>query len=957
MANTYGEVSDAVKAEIAGAKPVAVPEINKNTNTNGNQSEAKPPPKEEGPKESSFRDEGSNLRAVTLDQDIRDLIANKLFHRVDALTNGSTKENQPRSTIERALGTHGESLIKKLEGGEALTRDEIALAWYAIRDEMILKAGAGGKIITETITPEKRAWLKNIPVLKLFHGEKQVDTTLATGDHRLGNDLTKDQAIHDSELTELNNLRIDMEQSFFPGGIEDPLWGRDFASSAPFALGEGKTGHKMLDRIVENTKDIMARKHEGKPFDQLWRENPTAALEVMHEATQIGYTEFASQSALEILKNEGPAKTIQEQGSTIEAHATKLATDKKADDITKLTGEQETTKTAHDTVKTEHDTFVKDLKDTEEQIKKAEVAVIRTTQNETNLKPRYESALTVAQYNTARAIDALNDPSNTPMREIVDKAGKRYVPNEQYDKCLATLAGCQAKEQEAQDRLNKLSDDKILAQTALDEAKLRKIDIESAPGFTIKKTALEAELKAKKDKFDKATKELKKKQDEATDPEKVKASKEKAGALRTWKKVGENYSRIMELRFNQKDARFDEYTLDKLASVKLTSSGELEGAEKIREHIFKVIQGGEYDATLARKMLSDEAIAKAIVAIYKVNIDTIQDGQSLQNLFDDISNNKNRLDRASPTRKKTIQTEIHRLEGVALQRVLPNLTQSKFLAGDLLNFMVTQGINSATNGEAFLEIDDNFTRPRSGVERQTENLAPSDGRTEIDITNRQFLWEGTVDNYNPFGIAPSARPLDMRVRQTLTRNQDAVVIETRSTPQFIQSLPDVYGGTVPDSLKFFYDKNGRKRTDENWMRTRPEWVRLGEEKDPSVDQILTFLDVEVPDISDRITSSTVDSVLRLTPVERKTLLAGIPATIDIAGYSLRFNNDGNFYMNDPVIGREVELGQFYKGLSDEYMQNNNLQPLSDADRETLGDIVKLVQTTLGREILKAQQKR
>lgn len=956
MANTNGEVSDALKAEIAGAKPVAVARVNKDAKTNGAPAEAKPPPKEEGPKESSFRDEGSNLRAVTLDQDIRDLIANKLFHRVDALTNGSTKENQPRSTIERALGTHGESLIKKLEGGEALTRDEIALAWFAIRDEMILKAGAGGQIITDSTTPEQNAWTRNIPAIgRLFYREKQVNTALATGDHRLGSGLAADQAIHDTELTDLNNLRITIEESFFPGGIKDPMWDRDFGSSAPFTLAEAKTGHKMLDRVVENTKAIMAKKYEGQELGQLWREHPTAALEVMHEATQIGYTEFASQSALEILKNEGPAKKIGTLGATIEAHATKLATDKKADDITKLTGEQTTTQAAYETVKTEHDTFVKDLKDTEEQIKKAEVTVKRTTGNEATLKPRYTADLAVAQNDTAAARDVFKDPNLKPTRP--GKSPGTHVANEQYDRYRATLKECQTKEQEAQDRLNKLSDDKIFAKIALKEATQKKTDIESAPDFATKKTTLEAELKDKKDKFDKATKDLKDKQDEATDPEKVKATKEKAEALRTWKKVGENYSAIMEARFNQKDPRFDEFTLDKLASIGLTKDGELEGAEKIREHIFRITQGGEYDATVARNMLSDEAIAKAIVFIYKTNVDVVQDGDSLQGLFDKISTEKGRLDTALPADREAIQAGIHSLEGVALQRVLPELTQSKFMAGDLLNFVVTQGLNAASNGEAFLEIDDSFTRSRPVVERQTEHLAPSDGRTEINVEDRQFTWEGSVDSYNPFGIAPSARPLDMRVRQTLTRNQDAVVIETRSTPQFIQSLPDVYGGTVPDSLKFFYDKNGRKRTDENWMRTRPEWVRLGEEKDPSVDQILTFLDVEVPDISDRITSSTVDSVLRLTPVERKTLLAGIPATIDIAGYSLRFNNDGNFYMNDPVIGREVELGQFYKGLSDEYMQNNNLQPLSDADRETLGDIVKLVQTTLGREILKAQQKR
>lgn len=197
-------------------------------------------------------------------------------------------------------------------------------------------------------------------------------------------------------------------------------------------------------------------------------------------------------------------------------------------------------------------------------------------------------------------------------------------------------------------------------------------------------------LKTERPKLDKATIELHKnlllerKAEDASD-EVFTVKQEQADALDQWVAVGqpENYEKIIALPFKQRYG--DKFTGDQLSNTKVQVDGEIVGAELIREYIFGVIDHKSWINTkkreLARKMLSDKAIAQAIIYTFQIDtsiLDVSADGKTL------------------------------------LKNVLPYLNNAtRFQEGDTLRFMIQEGLRSAEDGNPYLQVPSYYMRDQT----------------------------------------------------------------------------------------------------------------------------------------------------------------------------------------------------------------------------------------------------
>lgn len=805
-------------------------------------------------KQSEVVEGGSPSLEIWLDPATQQLVKERLINRLQTVNAISSKE-RPLRAVERIIQRLGPEAIARLEKGD-LTREDLAIAVFVLRDELLQKSLAAGKTIKDIKTTETTR-LGKIPffrrIVQNSSLKTQLDASKSQSTEYTG-EIGFDQWTTDhieNDLVALNQLRTSVELSFYERHIDDPLFDQD--SISLYTAGR-KTGNRLHDAVVDElmgAEGVLTNRYGGKTFLELWNDDPTAALTALNEANQRALTTFADGIAKELLTKEKPTANT----DLIEKQAKKLEEGPKPEEIDPLTNE------AIKTNQTKLDAFNKELADVEKEIRELET-------------------------------------------------GEDYSKKELELEASNRLSSLEA-------RKNDILKNQLLTKAELDSLRL-----------TLNKT-LEG----------------------GTGAEERLKRQEKAKALRKWNEVvtGEvvtGYDKIIDARFSQKYG--DEYTRERLADIEKTADGQIKGAERIREHIFRLVNEGDYDPILARKMLSDQTLTKAIVWVYKIDSSI-------------VSNDDGTL---------------------SLEKTLPYLRSSQFQVGDLLRFVVHEGVKSAETGNPYLALDRRFEAPKPELKLEAESIykegvgriiEQKDIKDPVGNNGYEITWEGVVTNVS--SLNPDI-PLTLRVTPKAYRSQVYYGVQVRTNQRFFESLPrsipTAPAHPFPGELLQFYDSDGNLKTD---IKNLPNWVKLKEidalspTSLPIVDDALGNIDSEIaPSISEMIKSAVADFVLQKAPQDRLKMLKGFvsPGITNIAraedgalqNYQMDLDDNGSLFItNITDSSSPQELQEFFRRRLDVYRKSKGVQTLNLTEREDLQKEFMQILSRIGLAVLQAQQSR
>lgn len=555
---------------------------------------------------------------------------------IDRLTNRHRKalENQrskPPTVIDKMVLRTG--FLDSLKAGN-LTAEDVALAWCELRVEQLSKQVAASAMIQRK--PATFEGLRNSPLLGRFVGSSQ--TEIQNWIHPGGRPVTdaefngyvaslgystfgETEVIHD--LENLDQLRIQLEKSFYRNGFRNPLidravnavrgrpLNRDIAYGAVREDALSKSGHEYYDSLNSGIQAEIAKRIEagyitpGTTYIDLLNNDPLQAAHVEHAGIQYALSEKARTYALEIVKGEG----YQADAAVIRQRATELRTPPTREELTAL----QEAKTKADVEAAEAQTKYDELKSEYDRLKLA-----RTTKGLTQNAVRDFNATYVtgggfgileariAGYDTTIA-SASDDTTKLRISELQARevTELKKLRNDQY-RLFREFATAESEYgTDEQTRLTAIGMPAQGATLATNEFLPLTTTLNDAK--TAAKTATEN--------HDTRSHAL----DAPASPETEKTAK----AEDRWALVAEQRSKIHEIQYSQHHG--DEFTIARLTDQSPTSDRQVAGAEAIRKLIFQTVDKKNFSPEimeLSRKMLSDEAIALAMLEYFRINLDT-----------------------------------------------------------------------------------------------------------------------------------------------------------------------------------------------------------------------------------------------------------------------------------------------------------------------------------------------
>jgi hypothetical protein len=631
---------------------------------------------------------------------------------VDTKKVGETRQGSS-SDIDRLLLALGEEGIARLENGD-YGNEELKLSYYAISEQLLKSSFAVSKIVSDN---PKHEGLKRIPIIGLLakietrtnNAVIQLKSALAT---ERGVEGWDEQRIID-EFTKLNDARRAILEGAFNRGFRDSAFDQISTSSDPIEFIK-KTGNRYNDLIVEHLQGelegLINQRFPGETFATLIGvPNPTTArpleaIRLLNEATQRAASEAAPTYAKEVLNQETP--TVDSE--RIEAQAKKAAAPPKEADLVPL---REALAAKNETV-TSATTRLSELQNklaTAEGILPEKILTFNEIYKVFGkVEPELRNQIKSLQNEIDNLL--LKIDNITPPATLSPKEQAEFIKT-QTARFSSQIAIDRATIKEREDTLVSLLKDEANAEADKDfyGAQISEIKGPStSPG-----TIAEAEEKLKKAKSAAKTAQGKvNKKQEEIDNGASEEGKEQATGIRTWGKTVPARLEILDKQTSQREG--DEFSRINLASTE-NEGNQLKGAERIRKLIFETVLKQDYDPELARKMLPDEAIAKAINWIYRVDTSA---GTPAERLLTNLANYKSALqvakenwdaDTTNATLKSTFERatrDLRQAEKALLFNRLRYLKGSNFKVGDLITFIIKEGVLSAQRGEPNLKLED-----------------------------------------------------------------------------------------------------------------------------------------------------------------------------------------------------------------------------------------------------------
>lgn len=896
------------------------------------------------------------------------------------------------STVERFVLNLSSEKIAQIEKG-GISREDMAIVLFTINDEAFQKSGALGKYIQDgKIEPGALDRIRGLlPFLP--DAQTRIASQLTGENIRLTSDYVEASGKLEDlvrQLEDLNQLRINVETALY-GSTNDAR-----TSIYPLDLAEQST-NRLYGIVREQIREVLAQKNEPRDYTTLFREDPAAAQQILLEANGRALTRIAEQSAKSLLLSEKPAVST----SAIESRTAKLEEKPKPEDLSPF--EDDSTKAAAEftavnetfgPLKTKFETAEADLNAKKQAFEQAQKVVVR-------LSPELRTRITALETELADLKTHLMPPAGLSAK---DEANYRTNQGRSLGPAIQELSKELA---ERRTKLNQVLETEAIAEAARDAQQeiFDRIKTEYDPAkadFNTKKTAKEN-----------AENQLAAKRKEIERGEVPADKKEQAEALRRWREVHNGFETIVDSRFSQKHG--DEFSRERLASTDERSSGQIDGAERIREQIFLLVNKAGYNPELARKMLSDETIARAIVWVYKIDTARPIDatGNTVNNLFYQLDLRRNSLTTTKETLTTTparqtgvrksledsisnIEAEIRNMEKQLVRSVLPHLHGSQFQAGDLIRFLANEGLKSAEKGNPYLELSEYFRQTKPELRLAGESIY-REGLGQTRIQERDLTWEGDLPDTAFSRFFGDSLALRYRIQEHFERESAQYAIEVETNGRFLQSLPDHAHVNTPEAIRrIFYDENNNLRTEirgrdrfelARMIRERrlispliniPQWVRIQEGNVvnapgvPASEGALNALAPISPDIPRTVNSSTADYILQTTPQERLKLLKGLSIEVpamaiplaenpaELHTYTIDFDNAGRFFITDitnPAAPQRLELNAFFERRLGQYTRHLGVQTLNTQERNSLRGEFLQIQSVLGREILRGQQRR
>jgi hypothetical protein len=864
------------------------------------------------------------------------------------------KDQKRLGTIDRLLLQKGAGVIEKFAGNEALTREELSVAWVVIHDELIQKTSATDTMVRKEISegkPARLQALKNIPFLRRFSRDEEPGSTntgvVSSEAPRLTSDYL--EKLHftewsadeiETDLKALNNLRVSVEGQL---GFET---NKDDWTVPDFQRG-GKS--RLHNSVVDRMGLILAREHEGKTFAELHHEDPVIAAQVRHKAIQEGLMHFSDEFAKSVLTAEKPdveVGKITRQIEEISKPADPKEEEAKTAERTEAEAKYRSAKSQYERLSASEDQAELSVTSAQDEIDEARANLeavqeslkgeIRSLREDLSSLPPPPSGV------DADAMRVYNEGVRAERDRIYREIDRR---DQELRRMLLVIASAEQKKKRAERNRDVL---KKGEETKGSIAWAKKAHEDAERGFREKEEAL---------------KELK-------EPAGDKADRRRA--LEMWRMVMErgsggslNYEKIIALGFAQggDEARF---TRDRLASIE-EADGQLEGAELIREHIFGVIDEkwdiDPKDRELARSMLSDGQIANSIVRTF--NLD--QNALGLPGLD----------------------------EQEKLKKVLPYLKNAtQFQVGDMMRFMISRGLRGAEKGKPWMEVEESLLEARAETRLDALGLLREDmGEVKIGRNENlrpQFVWQGRVRELHGkiFGLPGPAdmitgTDLNFRVSEVFDGGLVTAGVEVEVNEEFLKNLPPTEVPTMPLEIRDKFYKNGVLRTDivediRKWKQGRnglrreteavskdvPDWVSVSDSQlsaATSVDMLKALSDNYSADIPRKLATQTANEVLDMEPAERLKVINGLPDfsltftqadTGDNIDVNIRVDNKGDFWINDPDLG-EMELPAYFKRREEKF--RGDRKALTTDERQALRKEFGTIQQYVGMRILENQQ--
>jgi hypothetical protein len=946
---------------------------------------------------------GGGKHEVEFTSGNREAMARHLRDRLVITEKLAEDERVKLSVVDRLLAEKGRSFVDKIDGNSELTRDELALAWVVMHDELIQKASVA-KLSVEH-QPAKFQRLKDAPVVgRIFSRYATEDTTrvVASDKPRFTSDYLREHGFSDwpadrveKDLVELNNLRVDLEKRLGFAGSNAEGWSvPDF---------DRKNGQAMHDHTVKAVSEILAREHSGRSLVELQHEDPVAAARVRHQGMQEGLMILSPELAKSILKAENPEVDT----ALIEAQIARLGKVGKEPDEETLAEATDDLRLAEkdlESAQSDLDTYPQKIKDAESDrdTKKEKKDIADTL---------YTDSLPFLQDDITRInneIDTLNTSISAGTAPNAEREAERQKG------IAGRIKELERAKKEKNDEIKRLLLDRTSAAAAYSTAENK---------VTKLGTLDEARQKVRE------KREAKKKAEEALEklnnPDAV-DNEDQVEALRRWGATGkpDAYGEVIDRRFSQK--RESEFGRDKLANVTIIN-GEIAGADLIRKHIFAVTAEGKAwfakpeNQELARKMLSDEAIARGIMETFRIDtaggeINIAGATYTYEGLLAQIEPRRIRAENAhnqlqaekaksapDPAELARLETSVKRTtvdlkkyEQPLLTSLLPRLENAtQFQVGDTLRFLINEGVKSAANGEPFLKVPDYYLRPSTELDLRTKSILEEDmGNVDLEIRDTmrpRVTWEGPVRTVNgrifgsPLNISDTE--FNFRVTEEFNRGQVASRVQVEVNEEFLKHLPLHENAAMPEEIRrYFYTAAGEVRTDIRSMTDKlnngrelkdfglPAWISVSDPvlnagrgqsdrfEEASSGAMLNALgSIYSSEIPQKLSIETANKVLELRPEERLKVIKGfenMEITFNMIGVGptdvrVRFDNEGNFWIAKPDGSDENQLEEYYSRREAQY--RGDRQTLTADERQELHAELATIQQYIGMGILENQE--
>lgn len=646
--------------------------------------------------------EGGEAKAVTLSKKDMEQSAKRLRNRLETII--SLKNDKTAlSEVEELVLQLGPAAITRLENGDVLTERDHALLCLEINDELFQKSLAAAKKIQSS-----PGILENVPFLRKFAKPK---TELEDTNLSLKSDYLEKIRFYDYsdealtlELTSLNTLRLNIEKALYGGRFSNPLFDQHTFGIGGFLQEFSKGTTNRLHNEVVNQLEKIA-KQKGIELSQLFARSQIEQSRAIFDAFQAAAAQTFYEQGLDILRN----KSITSDSSAIEAQAKKLEGPPKLEEAKPLEETFGKVSAEFFSLETRHATLTTELAEAE----KGLLELKNTSRSSSRLLTEREADLTQGIQGLENRLIPLNATLGappviphglTPEQQAEIVTTHNNTVSQQSAERMLLLEQLKAKE----DYLEEMKKSKILAEVAVESAEEKIKELKSS----LKKT--EKDMLSKKTEKDKAERDLEDKKQEIAEggsPER----REKAKALRKWNEAANKQNDILSAYYYEDaDGAFSCSSLSRIAE---TDDEQIEGTEQLRELIFQHINKSDFDPERARKMLSDETIARAIIWKYKV--DTSRPG-SLRDSYRLIEAERQTLSLIPKrnTAQRRAQEEIVIAAGKQLAKeVLPYLKRSQLGTGRILQFLISEGIKSAERGNPYLELPKRYNEYESSIRR------------------------------------------------------------------------------------------------------------------------------------------------------------------------------------------------------------------------------------------------